>query len=285
MCSFTPNASPITLALQPGIHYPQLQMQAGTTGINAMRVYSVTKQGLDQDKKGKFIKKYVPELKNVPLPWLHEPWKMPCSVQRECGVVIGLDGSYPKPIVDEKASANTAKDRVSAVKKPKKQGSTRQHAQQVVAKHGSRSQMGRADFGGAATLGDTSTSTPSSSAAGTKRKATTATAPATKSPKSGIAGGTGQPSITAMFSTAPAASHGTNSGSGPLPQPLTSSSAPVVAAVGAAAAPETTLVASSASICADASPSPTSTWHCMTCTYINTKPHALVCDVCLTTRR
>ena len=123
----------ISLDLQPGIHYPQLQMQAGTTGINAMRVYSVTKQGLDQDKKGKFIKRYVPELKNVPLKWLHEPWKMPCAVQRECGVVIGQDGSYPKPIVDEKASAKTAKDRVSAVKK---QGSTRQQAQQVFVKHG-----------------------------------------------------------------------------------------------------------------------------------------------------
>ena len=37
------------LDYEPGIHYPQLQMQSGVTGINAMRVYSVTKQAKDQD--------------------------------------------------------------------------------------------------------------------------------------------------------------------------------------------------------------------------------------------
>ena len=43
------------LDYEPGIHYPQLQMQAGTTGINAMRVYNVTKQGKDQDPNGVFM--------------------------------------------------------------------------------------------------------------------------------------------------------------------------------------------------------------------------------------
>ena len=70
------------LDYEPGIHYPQLQMQAGTTGINAMRVYNVTKQGRDQDPNGVFIRKYVPELRNVPNEYIHEPSNMPVSVQK-----------------------------------------------------------------------------------------------------------------------------------------------------------------------------------------------------------
>ena len=48
---------------EPGIHLSQLQMQAGVIGFNAIRVYSPTKQFLDHDPDGKFVKKWIPELK------------------------------------------------------------------------------------------------------------------------------------------------------------------------------------------------------------------------------
>ena len=80
-----PHLARVFLDYEPGIHYPQLQMQAGTTGINAMRVYSVVKQGLDQDKDGMFVKRYVEELRNVSAEYIHEPWKMTRSVQEKCG--------------------------------------------------------------------------------------------------------------------------------------------------------------------------------------------------------
>jgi deoxyribodipyrimidine photo-lyase len=49
---------------EPGIHLSQLQMQAGVTGFNSIRVYSPMKQFLDHDPEAKFVKKWVPELSN-----------------------------------------------------------------------------------------------------------------------------------------------------------------------------------------------------------------------------
>ncbi|KAL7518472.1 hypothetical protein ACHAWX_003294, partial [Stephanocyclus meneghinianus] len=144
-----PHLARLFLDYEPGIHYPQLQMQAGTTGINTMRVYNVTKQGKDQDPQGVFIRKYVPELKNVPNEYIHEPYNMPTSLQKICGVLIdnsqqrksvdclnGFVKSDPKDSTeDEKSSAKAAKDKLSAVRK---QQATKDEAKKVYLKHGSR---------------------------------------------------------------------------------------------------------------------------------------------------
>jgi len=83
---------------EPGIHYSQLQMQSGVTGINTTRIYNPIKQSQDQDPKGQFIRQWVPELRNVSDMWIHEPWKMSSALQQRASCLIGED--YPAPIVE-----------------------------------------------------------------------------------------------------------------------------------------------------------------------------------------
>ena len=123
---------------EPGIHYSQLQMQSGVTSINAIRIYNPLKQSFANDPGGHFIRSWVPELKAVPEPWVHQPWKMSGPLQSNFGCILGKD--YPKPIVDHEITAKLARQRIKAASQGK---DFRAESRQVFDKLGSRQRSGR----------------------------------------------------------------------------------------------------------------------------------------------
>lgn len=94
---------------EPGIHYPQIQMQSGVTGINLPRIYNPVKQAADQDPANEFVRRWVPEAA--------EP------------------GAYPAPIVDNAAAMREARTRVWSARKA---AGFQARAAAIQAKHGSR---------------------------------------------------------------------------------------------------------------------------------------------------
>ena len=98
------------LDFEPGIHYSQLQMQAGETGVNTIRIYNPTKNAIEKDKEAIFIKKWIPELKNIPKPLVFEPWKMSEVEQKLFNCEIGKN--YPSPIVDIAVTRKYALDKL-----------------------------------------------------------------------------------------------------------------------------------------------------------------------------
>ena len=70
----------------------------GTDAAPYFRIFNPVTQGQKFDPDGLYVRRWVPELANVPAKFIHEPWKLPPSDQRRAGCVIGQD--YPAPIVD-----------------------------------------------------------------------------------------------------------------------------------------------------------------------------------------
>lgn len=118
------------LDYEPGIHYPQLQMQAGVTGVNTIRIYSPTKNAIDHDADAVFIKKWLPELNNIPSSLVYEPWKLSEIEQEMYGCIIGKN--YPAPIVDIETSRKAASDIVWSFRKTK---AVKNEGQRILEKH------------------------------------------------------------------------------------------------------------------------------------------------------
>jgi deoxyribodipyrimidine photo-lyase len=106
--------SQLFLDFEPGIHFPQLQMQAGEVGTNTVRIYNPIKNSLEHDPNAVFIDKWVPELRHLPIAFKHEPFRMTLLEQRLYNLTLGED--YPNPIVDIASTRKKAAQTIWAMK-------------------------------------------------------------------------------------------------------------------------------------------------------------------------
>jgi deoxyribodipyrimidine photo-lyase len=90
---------------------------AASTGCDAQpwfRIFNPVTQSEKFDPEGRFILRYVPELREVPAKYLHAPWRMSAADQAACGVIIGRD--YPVPVVDHAVARECTLRRYKSVR-------------------------------------------------------------------------------------------------------------------------------------------------------------------------
>ncbi len=102
------------LDYEPGIHWNQIQIHAGSSRLSGPLTYNVVKQAQDHDARGTFVRRWLPALQHVPTEHLYEPWKMPGAVQKHAGCLIGQH--YPAPLVSVGAAHEAARKRVAALR-------------------------------------------------------------------------------------------------------------------------------------------------------------------------
>ncbi|MFD0917455.1 cryptochrome/photolyase family protein [Pseudahrensia aquimaris] len=92
----------------PASNPAQWQWVAGSGADAApyFRIFNPMMQSEKFDKKGEYIRQYIPELAQLPDKHIHMPWEAPLTVLRDAGVKLG--DTYPMPIVDHKTAREKA---------------------------------------------------------------------------------------------------------------------------------------------------------------------------------
>ena len=78
----------------------------GADAAPFFRIFNPILQGQKFDPDGAYVRRWVPELTNLPNKYIHQPWTTSKDILRDSGFSLG--NSYPFPIVDHLAARNRA---------------------------------------------------------------------------------------------------------------------------------------------------------------------------------
>ncbi len=78
------------------------------------RIFNPVLQGEKFDAAGAYVRKWVPELKNLPDKYIHAPWTAPDDILRKAGVDPGK--TYPHPIVEHNTARQAAMEAYKEIK-------------------------------------------------------------------------------------------------------------------------------------------------------------------------
>ena len=78
----------------------------GADAAPYFRIFNPITQGLKFDADGIFIRKFIPEIANLPNKYIFNPWEAPKDVLEKANVRLGEN--YPNPIIDLKSSREEA---------------------------------------------------------------------------------------------------------------------------------------------------------------------------------
>jgi deoxyribodipyrimidine photo-lyase len=86
---------------------------SGADAAPYFRIFNPVTQGQKFDADGRYVRRWVPELRGVPDRWLHAPWTAPAEVLRDARVRLG--GEYPRPIVEHDVARKRALDALATI--------------------------------------------------------------------------------------------------------------------------------------------------------------------------
>ena len=86
---------------------------SGADAAPYYRIFAPVLQGEKFDPDGTYVRRYVPELAQLPTEFIHKPWEAPHPILAKAGITLGVH--YPRPVIAHEEGRNRALAAVKSI--------------------------------------------------------------------------------------------------------------------------------------------------------------------------